>query len=129
MMHFCIHFNKYVYNSRVFLLDGWFVPAEPVPCREDLCRNFGICTNTPIGVFSCQCQHGYTGLFCELSTTTAYSNPIPLTGLSFLCINFSNFTFRVVVAIYFLYSLFEFIISTMGLTFFLVYSPVAGQTS
>ena len=56
--------------------DGWIASAEPVLCSAGPCQNSGICTNTSKGVFVCQCQSGYSGIFCE---TTNASPALPTT--------------------------------------------------
>ena len=78
-------FNKY--------LDRCDYDANPVNsgCFSNPCKNNGQCNDLGNLEFTCQCQDGYSGLFCETNsnqqsytyqpqiTTQAYTQPAPVT--------------------------------------------------
>ncbi len=40
------------------------------PCAAVTCQNSGVCVNTQSGTASCQCQSGFSGNYCEVSSST-----------------------------------------------------------
>ncbi|RZF34933.1 hypothetical protein LSTR_LSTR011427 [Laodelphax striatellus] len=47
------------------------------PCLKNPCKNNGICQETPIGDYYCQCRSGFTGQYCDTEITARLCDNSP----------------------------------------------------
>ena len=45
-----------------------FFFADAIPCSDGMCGHKGTCWDKYDGTFFCQCDWGYTGVFCDTET-------------------------------------------------------------